>query len=336
MCGRFQASSSPAELARWFETTGPVPNLQQCYNAAPGQHLPIVLRGAETGKRRLVTLRWGLIPAWAKDASYSTINAMAQTVAIKPAFRDAFKSRRCLVPADAFYEWKQLDATTKQPYRFVMADGSPMAFAGLWEQWNDPASGETLRTFTLITGEPNALCAPIHNCIPVILDAADWQTWLGEAPATADELRALLRPYPAERMEAHMIGPRIGNVKNDDAGLIERLNVSHDPCGSIATLENHGLSRYPPIDVVCLKADSSVWLTLAFANPLAQQLEQRFDLAAAALNHRSEFLTFHDRHADAFNDDVGDLKARTGAVHAPVDMDGRCRAWAEDLCQYER
>src|SRR5258708_359317 len=229
MCGRFQASSSPAELARWFKTTGPVPNVQQRYNAAPGQHLPIVLRGAETGKRRLVTFRWGLIPGWATDAKigYSTINAMAETVAIKPAFRDAFARRRCLVPADGFYEWKQLDADakTKQPYRFIMRDGSPMAFAGLWEQWSDPASGETLRTFTIITGEPNALCAPIHNRMPVILDPADFPPWLGETPATADELRALLRPFPAERMEAHVIGPRISNVKNDDAALIERLEA---------------------------------------------------------------------------------------------------------------
>jgi len=225
MCGRFQASSSPAELARWFNTTGPVPNLQQRYNAAPTQALPIVLRGPETGKRRLAALRWGLIPSWAGDVkvAYSMFNAMAETVAIKPAFRDAFKSRRCLVPADAFYEWQKLDANTKQPYRFVLAGGSPMAFAGLWEHWNSPAGGETVTSFTIITTAPNALCAPIHNRMPVILDAADWQTWLGEVPASSDELRALLQPYPAERMEAHMIGPEIGNVRNDNAGLIDRL-----------------------------------------------------------------------------------------------------------------
>jgi putative SOS response-associated peptidase YedK len=225
MCGRFQASSSPAELARWFNTTGPVPNLQQRYNAAPTQTLPIVLRGPETGKRRLAALRWGLIPSWAGDVkvAYSMFNAMAETVATKPAFRDAFKSRRCLVPADAFYEWRKLDANTKQPYRFVVADGSPMAFAGLWEHWNSPAGGETVTSFTIITTAPNALCAPIHNRMPAILDAADWQIWLGEAPATPGELRALLRPYPGELMEAHMVGPRIGNVKNDDATLIERF-----------------------------------------------------------------------------------------------------------------
>src|ERR1700738_4672668 len=125
MCGRFQASSSPAELARWFKTTGAVPNVRQRYNAAPTQDLPIVLRDPESGERRLEALRWGLIPFWAKDAkiAYSTINAMAETVATKPAFRDAFKSRRCLVPADGFYEWQQLDAKTKRPHRIVMTDG---------------------------------------------------------------------------------------------------------------------------------------------------------------------------------------------------------------------
>jgi putative SOS response-associated peptidase YedK len=230
MCGRFQASSSPAELARWFKTTGRVPNLQQRYNAAPGQRLPIVLRGSETRKRRLVTLRWGLIPHWAKDAKigYLKINAMAEMVASQPAFRDAFKRRRCLVPADGFYEWVQLDvdAKTKQPYRIVIADGSPMAFAGLWERWNDPASGETVKSFTIITTAPNALCAPIHNRMPVILDPADYAAWLGEVPASSDELQALLQPYPAERMAAHMIGPEIGNLTNDNAGLIERLNAA--------------------------------------------------------------------------------------------------------------
>jgi putative SOS response-associated peptidase YedK len=226
MCGRFQASSSPAELARWFKTTGAVPNVRQRYNAAPTQDLPVVLRDPESAERRLEALRWGLIPFWAKDAkiAYSTINAMAETVAIKPAFRDALKSRRCLVPADGFYEWHKIDAKTKQPYRFVMADGSPMAFAGLWERWRDPANGETVRSFTIVTTAPNALCAPIHNRMPVILDPADFPAWLGETTATPGELQALLRPYPAERMEAHMIGPRIGNVKNDDAALIERQN----------------------------------------------------------------------------------------------------------------
>ena len=222
MCGRFQSTTSPAELARLFTTTGPLPNTTPRYNAAPTQDLPIVLHGPGTGKRRLVALRWGLIPFWAKDAKggYTTINAMAETVATTRAFRDAFKSRRCLVPADGFYEWKKVGAKTTQPYRFAMADGAPFAFAGLW----DFASGEAMRRFTIITCQPNALCAPIHNRMPVILDPADFPAWLGETPAAPDQLHALLRPFPAERMAAQEIGPEIGNVKNDNAGLIERLN----------------------------------------------------------------------------------------------------------------
>jgi putative SOS response-associated peptidase YedK len=151
---------------------------------------------------------------------------MAETVATKPAFRDAFKSRRCLVPADGFYEWKKIDAKAKQPYRIVMADGSPMAFGGLWERWQDPASGETVRSFTIVTTAPNALCSPIHNRMPVILDPTDFSTWLGETSAAPEQLQALLRPFRAGRMEAHMIGPEIGNVRNDNAALIERLKTA--------------------------------------------------------------------------------------------------------------
>jgi putative SOS response-associated peptidase YedK len=225
MCGRFQASRSPAEVARWFNTAGPIPNAPPRYNAAPTQDLLTVLRDPESSERRLEAMRWGLIPFWAKDAkiAYSTINAMAETVAIKPAFREAFKSRRCLVPADGFYEWKKLGDKAKQPYRFAMADEAPFAFAGLWERWKEPASGETVRSFTIITCAPNALCAGVHNRMPVILDPANYPRWLGETPATGAELQLLLAPFPAERMQAHEIGPAIGNVRNDGTGLIAPL-----------------------------------------------------------------------------------------------------------------
>src|SRR6185437_14394062 len=188
MCGRFQASRSPAEIARWFKTTGPLPNIRRRYIAAPTQDVLIVLRNPESGERRLEALRWGLIPFWAKDVKifYSTINATAENVATEPAFRDAFRRQRCLVPADGFYEWQKRDGNTKQPYRIVMADGSPMAFAGLWKRWTDPASGE--------------------------------------AVPTSSGLKAVLRPPSAALMEAHMIRPRIGNVRNDDAAPINRVN----------------------------------------------------------------------------------------------------------------
>src|SRR5258708_12906454 len=161
MCERFQSTTSPAELARLFTTTGPLPNTTPRYNAAPTQDLPIVLHGPGTGKRRLAALRWGLIPFWAKNAKigYTTINAMAETVATTRAFRDAFKSRRCLVPADGFYEWKKVDAKTTQPYRFAMADRAPFAFARLWHF----ASGEPIPTFTLLPSHPTPLAPPIPN-----------------------------------------------------------------------------------------------------------------------------------------------------------------------------
>jgi putative SOS response-associated peptidase YedK len=226
MCGRFQISRAAEEIARWFKTAGPLPNTRPRYNAAPTQSLLVVLRDPESGERRIEALRWGLIPFWAKDAkiAYQTINAKAETVATKPAFREAFKSRRCLVPADGYYEWQKLGPKEKQPYRFVLADGSLMGFAGLWERWKDPASGETIKSFTIVTGAPNPLGEPIHDRMPVILEPAHYARWLGEEPASPDELRALLRPYPAEPMRVFPIGQAIGSVKNEGPELIVPLN----------------------------------------------------------------------------------------------------------------
>jgi putative SOS response-associated peptidase YedK len=126
-----------------------------------------------------------------------------------------------------FYEWKTMDGRRpKQPYRFAMTDGTPFAIAGLWARWKEPASGKTVRSFTIITTAPNALCAAVHNRMPVILGAGDHQTWLGEVAASNDELQALLRPFRADQMEAHIIGPEIGNLRRDDATLIERLDFA--------------------------------------------------------------------------------------------------------------
>jgi putative SOS response-associated peptidase YedK len=205
MCGRYQASTSAEEIARWFKTTGPLPNTRPRYNAAPTDSLPIVLRDRESGERRLETLRWGLIPFWAKDAKigYTTINARAETVATTPFFREAFKARRCLVPADGYYEWQKINAKTKQPYRFALADDGLMGFAGLWERWKDPASGETIKSFTIVTGAPNPLGEPIHDRMPVILEPRDYARWLGEEETSADDLHELLRPHPAEPMRLY-------------------------------------------------------------------------------------------------------------------------------------
>jgi putative SOS response-associated peptidase YedK len=220
MCGRVVQKTPLQEIQVLFETVNPLPNGAATYNGAPTDTLPVVRLDRE-GRRSLDLLRWGLIPYWAKDRSIGPrcINAMAETVATKPAFREAFRRRRCLVPADFFYEWQKLP-NGKQPYAIGLADGSPMAFAGLWERWNDPEAGAPLHTLSIITGPPNELCAPIHNRMPVILPRDRWRLWLGE---DAPSVLGLLRPYPAELMRAYPVGPQVGNVRNNSADLLEPI-----------------------------------------------------------------------------------------------------------------
>jgi putative SOS response-associated peptidase YedK len=225
MCGRFTQMMTWAELHALYNIHNSV-NLKPNYNVAPTQEIPVVRHSPESEERWLDMLRWGLVPFWAKDVKigYSMINAMAETVATKPAFRDAFKSRRCIIPADGFYEWKKLDPKTKQPYRIVMKDRSIFGFAGLWDRWTDKASGETIQSCTIITTEPNTVCAPIHNRMPVILERRDYAAWLGETETDRDALLAMLKPYPADQMEAYACNPAVGSVKNNDRSLVESLS----------------------------------------------------------------------------------------------------------------
>jgi putative SOS response-associated peptidase YedK len=221
MCGRVVQKTPLDEIRVLFETVNPVPNAAPVYNGAPTDGLAVV-RLDRDGRRSLDLLRWGLIPYWAKDKSIGPrcINAMSETVATKPAFRDAFRHRRCLVPVDFFYEWQRTPAGN-QPCAIGLADGSPMALAGLWERWKDAAEGAMLHTFSVITGQPNELIAPIHNRMPVILPRPAWRRWLGEDRAEADELRALLRPYPAEAMRVYPVSPRVGNVRTSGPELLK-------------------------------------------------------------------------------------------------------------------
>jgi len=214
MCGRYSITTNPEAMRRLFKFKNATPNLQPIYNAAPTQILPVVRLGQE-GERELVTLKWGLIPSWAKDAKlgFSTINARAETVHQKPAFRTAFRKRRCLVPADGFYEWQP--GEKKQPYRITMADGEPFAMAGLWERW------EEIESFTIIVTAGNSLMKPIHDRMPVILPGEIWDHWL-TATDTAIPM-ALLQSYPAAKMTAYKVSPRVGNPKNNDAEIIEPL-----------------------------------------------------------------------------------------------------------------
>ena len=218
MCGRYSITTAPEAMRRLFKFTNDTPNLRPNYNCAPTQALPVVRLNAE-GDRELVTLKWGLIPFWAKDSkiAYSTINARAETVVHKPAFRAAFKARRCLVPADGFYEWQP--GEKKQPYRITMKDGEPFAMAGLWEQWDK--GEEPLQTFTIIVTSGNSLMKPIHDRMPVILPADTWDHWLTSKDLGVPE--ALLMSYPASKMAAYNVSTRVNSPKNNDAEIIEPL-----------------------------------------------------------------------------------------------------------------
>ena len=170
-------------------------------------------------------MRWGLVPFWAKDikVGFANINAKVEGIENRPAFREAFQRRRCLVPVDNFYEWKKT-ATRKQPYAIALADRRLMALAGLWETWRSPA-GERVRSFAIITTTPNELCAELHNRMPVVLGPETWPAWLGEEPADAPQLKAMLAPYPSEEMTCWPVSTRVGNVKNNDPSLIEPISV---------------------------------------------------------------------------------------------------------------
>ena len=222
MCGRFVQKTPLGEIQVLFETAGPLPNAPARYNAAPTQDLAVVRYNPAARARALDLLRWGLVPLWAKEARFGArcINARAETIGTQPAFREAFQRRRCLVPADGFYEWQKRGRAT-QPYAIVPAAGGVFAFAGLWERWRDPKDGTILRSFAIVTGLPNELCRPIHDRMPVILPPEAWPLWLGEAAADSAELLALLRPYPAGKMRAYPVGPEVGNVANDVPGLLD-------------------------------------------------------------------------------------------------------------------
>ena len=195
-------------------------NIAPNYNVAPTHDMPIVRMAKGGDGHELVKARWGLIPPWAKDTkmAYSTINARSETAASKPAFRDAFKKRRALVPADGFFEWRR-DGKEKQPYLIRLKGGALFAFAGLWSTWRSP-EGDDITSYTIMTTEPNELCAQIHNRMPVILPRFNHERWLDPDEEGAD----LLKPFPADGMEAYPVDKRVGNVRNNDAELIEPLS----------------------------------------------------------------------------------------------------------------
>ena len=228
MCGRARLSSDVSEIKLVFSIPPerPPPNFAASWNVAPTDSLPVVRYDARAGERSLDVMRWGLVPFWAKDikVGFSNINAKAEGIDTRPAFREAFQRRRCLVPLDNFYEWQKL-GKERQPYAVALADRRLMAMAGLWESWRSPA-GERLRSFAIVTTAANALLAPVHDRMPVILGPENWPLWLGEAPANPAHLKALLAPYPADDMVIWPVDRRVGNVKNNDPSLVEPVALA--------------------------------------------------------------------------------------------------------------
>lgn len=218
MCGRYSLTTVPEAMRRLFAITGPLPNYPARYNIAPKQSAPIV-RLAPTGERELALVRWGLVQSGSTgpDSRYSMINARAELVASKPAYRRPFRERRCLVPADGFYEWT-LEGDGKQPHRFTLADGSVFAFAGLWDRWQSP-SGEAIESFTIIVTEANALVRRVHDRMPVMLDAFGRELWL-DPTMKPDRLGLLLKPFAQEAMTVQRVSRRVNSPTNDDEGCI--------------------------------------------------------------------------------------------------------------------
>jgi putative SOS response-associated peptidase YedK len=216
MCGRYVIKSPAAKLKVRFQLDE-MPLFEPRYNIAPTQQVPIVRLG-DSSKSKLITARWGLIPSWAKDAKIGNklINARGETVAEKPSFRSAFRKRRCLVPADGFYEWKKLDGG-KQPHFIHLRDEEPFAFAGLWEHWTNPNDGEVIESCTIVTTEANSLMRTLHDRMPVILPAQDYERWLDPATQDVEALKALLRPYPSEDMTAYPVSTYVNNPRHEDA-----------------------------------------------------------------------------------------------------------------------
>lgn len=218
MCGRFVVTLPPDAIARLFRTQGPVPNLAASWNLAPTRDAPVIRLHPESRERRLDLLRWGLVPHWAKDpkAVRMTINARGETIATTPMFRDAYARRRCLIPADAFYEWQEAEPGRKQPWAIARADGQPMVFAGVWEGWRGP-DGAIIRSFAIVTTTANDTLRPLHERMPVILEEPDWPVWLGEEAA---DPAALIRPSGAA-LRSWRVGTAVNSVRNDSAALLE-------------------------------------------------------------------------------------------------------------------
>ena len=219
MCGRFSLTSNEAELNLRFELEGGTAPYVPRYNGAPTQMMAVITNEVPN---KLSSFRWGLIPPWAKDISIGNkmINARAETITEKPSFRTPLFSKRCLVPADGFFEWQQ--DSGKQPFRIFVKSSSVFAMAGLWERWKSP-QGEIVNSFTIITTEANSFMQPIHNRMPVILEKENEKTWL--LSTNPDEILQLLKPYPSSDMDAYTVTKLVNSPRNQGLEVLVKEQI---------------------------------------------------------------------------------------------------------------
>ena len=225
MCGRYRLTAKERYLRDHFGLDEDPP-WQPRWNIAPTQPIATVRQHPAKPRRIFGIMRWGLVPYWAKDQSFGlkTINAMSETAAEKPAFRDALKRRRCLIPADGFYEWKKTRPKEKQAYNFDLATGSVFAFAGLWDRWRDP-NNNVLETCTILTTRPNSLVADVHDRMPAILDPADYERWLDPGIINPQMILDCLKPFDASLMRKYPVSPRVNRPENDDEECAREVHI---------------------------------------------------------------------------------------------------------------
>lgn len=221
MCGRFSLTTSPIKLTKIFHFSE-IPKFETHYNIYPGSDIAVIRQTDH--QRTLDYFHWDLIPPWAEDPKigYRTINARAETVHKAPAFRSAFKSKRCLIPANGFYEWKKLEKEKKQPYYIRPKDEAPFAFAGLWEKWQGK-DGQVIESCTIITTESTKLIKPIHDRMPLILKPGDYELWLDLEVQEIRPLQIIMKPYPKDNMDAYPVSAAVNNPRNDIPECIEPI-----------------------------------------------------------------------------------------------------------------
>jgi putative SOS response-associated peptidase YedK len=223
MCGRYRLSRRKQILEEHFDSVSGMEDWNPRYNIAPTQSVPVIRQNPKEPVRELSLFRWGLVPSWAKDPSVAArlINARSETAGTKPAFSDALKFRRCLVPADGFYEW-QKTGKGKQPYCFEINDGELFAFAGLWDRWNH-VKGKPLGTFSILTTTPNSVTSSVHDRMPVIVNRDSYDLWLDPGMKDVAAVSELLRPFDARQMRCYPVSNRINAAVNDDEECSRRV-----------------------------------------------------------------------------------------------------------------